>query len=278
VRFPDQVFAAFAEFARGATRQRFGGGGQQHLPGTRERHQSSGERLGEAFDFQRLRARLHGGFAVAPGEHFADVQSRARLQHEFARAHFGSIGEFAQAARVIEREAQAIDRAFEQQQQAVGAIDQAAAPALLQFEHEAVVRAEQFRRRRIAQAFDQQRGIAQVRQQQRADLRAGGGGVRAGAVSVGEIDHGRILAAVALQAGASAASCHSTRLPPRRLARYSAASASAYQSSHSPSGVTRHAPTLSVAICGGEGCSSCSACAVVVMNSATRTTSSRVRP
>ena len=36
----------------------------------------------------------------------------------------------------------------------VAAIDQAAAPSLLQFEHDAIVGAEQFRRRLVAEPFD----------------------------------------------------------------------------------------------------------------------------
>jgi hypothetical protein len=96
---------------------------------------------------------LHCGFAVLPGQHFADVQARAREQRELAVCELRAVGEFAQAARVIECEAQAVDGAFEQQQQSVAAIDQTTAPALLQLEHETVVRAEQLRGGAVAQAF-----------------------------------------------------------------------------------------------------------------------------
>ena len=67
-------------------------------PGRASVIRRAGERLGEAFDFQRLGAGLHRGFAVAPGQHFADVQAGARLQRELA-----AFGRRARAGRACSR-------------------------------------------------------------------------------------------------------------------------------------------------------------------------------
>ena len=65
------------------------------------------------------------------------MQARARLQFN---ATFLADG--LQATGVIQREAQAIYRTLEQQQQPVGPINQASAPLLLEFQYQAVVLAE----------------------------------------------------------------------------------------------------------------------------------------
>ena len=149
VRFPDQVFAAFAEFARGAVRERFGRRRQQDLPGPRQRHQARrraawrGLRLPAAWRRPAPRLRCCCQVSTSP-----TCRPARACSSSLRSLQFRAVAEFAQAARVVEREAEAIDRALEQQQQAIGTVDQAAAPALLQFEHEAIVRAEQLRGRR----------------------------------------------------------------------------------------------------------------------------------
>jgi len=168
IGLPHQQFAALAQFTRGAVRQRFGGGGQQDLPRPREGHQATGQRLGQAFDLQRLGADADRVGTVLPHQHLTHVQAGARLQRLLELAF---AAEVAQPAHVVEGKAKAVDRTFEQQQQAVAAVDQAAAPALLQRKHDAVVRAEQFRRRAVAEHLDQLGGVHQVGEQQGADLR-----------------------------------------------------------------------------------------------------------
>ena len=248
VGLPQQVLAAFAQLARGAVGQRFGHRRQQDLPRPGQGHQARGHRLGQAFDFQRLGPDLHRRVAVLPGQHLAHVQAGARQQ-----LHVAGLAQVAQAAGVIQGEAEAVDRPLEQQQQAIGTVDQAPAPLLLQLQHQLVVFAEQFGGGGVAQAFDQPGRIDQVGQQQGAQLRTFGR-------SADEIVHPGPPPA--------AQSCHSTRLPPTLLARYSAWSACAYQSFHSRAGSTRQAPTLSVVISGGVGCICCSASAVLTTKSA----------
>ncbi|MBB4133105.1 hypothetical protein GGR62_003933 [Xanthomonas campestris] len=83
------------------------------------------------------------------------MQALARTQRQrVSRAHR------AEPARVIQCEAQSIDGPIEQQQQTVGAVDQSAAPVLLQFDHQPIVLAEQGCCGVVADAFDQGGGIA----------------------------------------------------------------------------------------------------------------------
>jgi len=168
IGLPHQQFAALAEFARRAMGQRLGGGGQQDLPRARQRHQAPGQRLGQALHFQRLGAQAHRIRAVLPHQHLAHVQAGAGLQRLLELALAAQV---AQPAHVVEGEAERVDRPFEQQQQAVAAVDQAPAPALLQVQHHAVVRAEQLGGRGIAESLHQLRGVDQVGEQQGAHLR-----------------------------------------------------------------------------------------------------------
>src|SRR4249919_696838 len=275
-RFPRQVLAAFAEFARGAVRQRFGNGGEQDLPGACHRHQARGHGFGQSFHFQRLGADAHGFGAVSPGQHFADMQADAGAQVDVAL-----VAQLDQAAGVIEGEAEAVDGALEQQQHAIGTIDQATAPLLLQLQDEAVVGAEQIAGRRVTEAFDQAGGIDEIGQQQRAQLRRVVGRARCRLGGRIERLHRGIHALQSFQAAAKASSCHSTRLPPRRSARYSAMSACAYQSFQSRSPSSRQAPMLTVEISGTWPGSAwrgtcCSPRVVVTMNSAKLSTASRL--
>jgi hypothetical protein len=75
-----------------------------------------------------------------------------------------------QFALVVQGEAQCVDGALEQHEQAVGAIDQLAVPALLQHQHQAVVFLEQACRRHIADPLDQLQRITQIGEQQGAQL------------------------------------------------------------------------------------------------------------
>ena len=85
----------------------------------------------------------------------------------------------------------------------------------------------------------------------RAQLRRTGGWTRGRFGRGFEGVDGSIHALQSIQAAAKASSCHSTRLPPRRLARYSAVSACAYQSFQSRPGSIRQAPRLTVHTSGG---------------------------
>ena len=83
------------------------------------------------------------------------------------------LAQLTQATHVIEGETKAVDRPLEDQQQAIAAVDQATAPALLQFQNDAVMGAEQVSSRRITESLDQMGGVHHVGEQQRTDL--GGG-------------------------------------------------------------------------------------------------------
>lgn len=96
------------------------------------------------------------------------MQAGTRLQRLLVLA-----AQLAQAAHVVQREAESVDRPLEDQQQAIAAVDQAAAPALLQVQHDAVMGAEQLRRRVVADALHQAGRIDQVGQQQGPHLRRG---------------------------------------------------------------------------------------------------------
>lgn len=69
---------------------------------------------------------------------------------------------------VVQGEAQGIDGALEQHEQAVRTIDQLAIPAVLQHQHQAVVFLEQARRRHVADPLDQLQRITQISEQQGA--------------------------------------------------------------------------------------------------------------
>ncbi|MNK82232.1 hypothetical protein D3C87_1019980 [compost metagenome] len=166
MRFPQQARGAVTELAAGAVGQRFGHRRHQDLPRPGQGHQPGCHRLGQALDLQRLGAHPDRLGAVLPGQHFTHVQAGAGAQHD---ATF--LAQPLQPALVVQRETQRVDRAFEQQEQAVGAVDLVPVPLLLQCQHQAVVLLEQLGRGRVTDAFDQDQRIAQVGEQQRPHLR-----------------------------------------------------------------------------------------------------------
>src|SRR3546814_2586561 len=87
------------------------------------------------------------------------MQAGTRLEFDVVRG-----ADVLQATEVIERETEAIDRSLEQQQQAIGAIDQAATPFVLQLQHETVMGAEQLGGGAIAKPLDHGGRIDQVGQ------------------------------------------------------------------------------------------------------------------
>ncbi|MNV34455.1 hypothetical protein D3C71_1258710 [compost metagenome] len=166
VRFPHQSLATLPQLAHRAMGQRFSHRREQYLPGPGKGHQACSHRLGQAFDLQRFSPDLDRLGAVLPRQHFADMQPRAGTQHDVTL-----LADLQQAALIVQRKAETIDGPLEQQQQAIGAIDQATIPLLLQHQHQPVMLLEQLRRRGIANPLHQDQRIAQIGEQQRPHLR-----------------------------------------------------------------------------------------------------------
>ncbi len=164
-RPPLQAFSHRAQRPTGATHDGFGHRRKQDLARACQLHQARRRRLGQAFDFNRLGASPHCLGAVLPGQHIAHMQTSPRLQMDLV-----SLPQRLQPTLVIQCKAKRVDRALEQHEQPVGAIDQLAVPALLQRQHQPVVFLEQFGGSDIADAFDQQQRVTQVGEQQGAQL------------------------------------------------------------------------------------------------------------
>ncbi len=165
VRFPQQARATLAQCIGGTAGQRFGHRRQQDLAGAGQHHQARRHRLGQAFHLHRLGTGTDRLGTVLPGQHVAHVQAGARAQ--FNRA---LLAQRVQFALVVQGEAQCVDGALEQHEQAIGAIDQLAVPALLQHQYQAIVFLEQACRRHIADPLDQLQRITQIGEQQGAQL------------------------------------------------------------------------------------------------------------
>ncbi len=143
-----------------------------------------------------------------------------------------------QFALVVQRETERIDGALEQHEQAVGAIDQLAIPAVLQHQHQAVVFLEQARA-----ATSPIRSTSCSESHRSVNSRARSWGY---AGLTFRCRH----SSPASPYGPSGASTQRRQLPPSRLAWYSARSALAYHSLQPASGASRLAPMLTRLTCG----------------------------
>ena len=171
VGFPHQGVAALTQLACGAVRQRFGSGRQQNLPRPRQVHQARRQGFGQAFHFYRLGTQRHRVVAVFPLQDFAHMQAGAHLQGLLQGLFTAQV---TQAAGIVQGKTQPVDGAFENQQQAIAAVNQPPAPALLQVQHDTVVAAKQRGSGGIANALDQLGGVHQIGEQQGAHLRFAG--------------------------------------------------------------------------------------------------------
>jgi hypothetical protein len=157
---------------------------QQDLIGQRELHQPRRDRLDQAFDLDQLGALGDVVRRVVPRDHVADVHADARGERGLLVG-----GELLEAALIIEREGDRLDRAVEHHQEAVGLVDFAAVVGLQQRARQAVVFAKELGGTLVAQAFDQSGGIDEVAQHERAQQRHGR---RVGGVGgLGECVHDR---------------------------------------------------------------------------------------
>ncbi len=171
---PVQVLTESLDPGRGAAGEVEGAAGQQRLSAAGERHEPRRDRLGQSFDLDRLGTLGDLLGRVLAQEDFADVDADARLEeHPFIG------GEPGQRWMVGEREGDRVDRPLEEQQESVGLVDLAPLVALEQAAGEPIVPRGELGRALVSQAFDEQRRVDQVGDDEGLEGRRPGGGGRA---------------------------------------------------------------------------------------------------
>ena len=144
-----------------ARAERFAGGGrQQRLAPARKGHHPGRDRLGQAFDLERLRAARDVVGRVLSQDHRSDVQAGARRDRSRQRRQ-GSV--------VRHRVADRVCAVVEQQQHAVGLVDLAPVPGPEQRARDSVVRCPDLGHRAVAELLGQAGAVHDVRQQQGLD-------------------------------------------------------------------------------------------------------------
>ncbi|MNV01536.1 hypothetical protein D3C71_917410 [compost metagenome] len=93
------------------------------------------------------------------------MHAHARLQRQLQLG-----AQRVQFVDVVQGETQPVHGCIEQQEHAVGTVDQPAVPALQQLQHLRVEPAEQIGGGGIANALDQHHRVAQIREDQRLEL------------------------------------------------------------------------------------------------------------
>ena len=134
---------------------------QQGLPTARQHHHACGDRLRQAFDFERLGAARDVGLGVLAQDDRAHVQAGACLQRH---------RQTCQGAVVRHRVGDRVGGRLEQQQHAVGLVDLATAPGVEQPARHPVVRGPHLGHRGVAQLLGQLGAVHHVGQEQRPDF------------------------------------------------------------------------------------------------------------
>ena len=228
VRFPQQVLAALAQFACGAMRQRFGGrrtaGSGPGAPASSGARRSAwrGLRLPAAW-----RRPTDGFVGVPPGQHFADVQAGARLAvRMLARSALIDFAQAARRSRVRSRGRRSAARtsAAGHRMRSIRRPRQRCCRSSTSRSCVAEQLAAAASPRRSTSAVESHRSVS-------SNVRSCGASIGSRPAWV-EVIHRWCLRIARPRPSVEfrIVSCHSTRLPPMRLARYSAASARAYQS------------------------------------------------
>jgi hypothetical protein len=132
---------------------------QQRLAGGGDRHHARRDRLRDPFDLERLGAARDVGGVVRAQAHRPDVQAHARAQPRVDRR---------QRAVVVERVAERVRGAVEEQQKAVALVDLAPAPGAQPLARGTVVRGPQRARRGVAERLGQPRAVDEIGQEEGA--------------------------------------------------------------------------------------------------------------
>ena len=167
---PTHFFEPLAQLALRAMRQCIGNVGQQDLTRKGQGHQARGDRFDQSLDLDRLGSAGDIFGAVFPHHHVADMDPDPRRQIH----RFGGI-ELAQGTLIVQRKGSRLHRPLEHQEETVGLVDLAACVAVHQGARQAIMLADQFRRRQIAQSFHQCGGFHQITNQQGTQLRTNRG-------------------------------------------------------------------------------------------------------
>ncbi len=137
-----------------------GGGRQQGLTAAGERHHPGGDGLGEAFDFERLRAPRDVVGSVLAQDHRPDVQADPCRQRHRQRG---------QCTVVFDRVGGGVGGVVEQQQHAVRLVDLASAQGAEQRARNPVVRRPDLGHRAVAEHLRQAGAVHDIGQQQGLD-------------------------------------------------------------------------------------------------------------